>query len=149
MARPKVSVQHFVVCRAAPWEGPAGPKTPRTLEGVSYRYGVPPGTEFPFEVEELWTYLRLFNMNGGVGSVPFFLALIWQDSSGGSRRVWTRQYARIPFRPNRAVVEAAFSIRPVTFPGPGWFEFRLLREVRLRIGSRRLVIAREHLLIET
>jgi hypothetical protein len=148
MTRPKLDAKHFVVCRAVPWDGLPGPHTPRTLEGVCYRYGVPPGTEFPFEVEELWTYLRVFNMNAGAATIPFFLALIWNDAPGSPQRVWTRPYARIPFRSTRGVVEAAFSIRSVTFPGLGWYEFRLSREVRLRWKTRRLIIAREHILLE-
>ncbi|MBN9117765.1 MAG: hypothetical protein J0I06_01100, partial [Planctomycetes bacterium] len=83
MARPKLEVKHFIVCQAAPWDGVPGPHTPRTLEGVCHRYGVPPGTESPFEVEELWSYLRVFNMNAGAATVPFFLALLWTDAPGG------------------------------------------------------------------
>ena len=44
MARPKIEVKQFVVCRGAPWEGVPGPRTARTLEGVCHRIGVPPGT---------------------------------------------------------------------------------------------------------
>jgi hypothetical protein len=148
MARPKVDVKHFVVCRAASWDGLPGPRTPRTLEGVCYRYGVPPGTEFPFEVDELWTYLRAFNMNAGASTVPFFLGFIWTDAPGGPQRVWTRRYAQITFRSTHGVVEAAFSIRPVAFPGLGWYEFLLSREVRSRWKTRRLIVAREFLFLE-
>src|SRR4051812_42462375 len=122
MARPKLDVKHFIVCRAAPWDGSPGPFTPRTLEGVCHRIEVPPGAEAPFDVEELWTYLRVFNMNAGTAAIPFHLALIWNDAPGKPQRVWTRPYTRIPFRPNRGVVEAAFSVRSVAFPGLGWYE---------------------------
>src|SRR5262245_53704978 len=123
--RPKLAVKHFVVCQAAPWEGPPGPHTPRTLEGVSYRFGVPPGTEFPYEVAELWSYLRVFHLNAGTGTIPFFLSLYWTDAPGGARRIWARPYAAIPFHPNRGVVEMALSIRQFSLPEPGWYEFRL------------------------
>jgi hypothetical protein len=33
MPRPTFAVQHFVACQAIPWEGVAGPRTSRTLEG--------------------------------------------------------------------------------------------------------------------
>lgn len=134
MARPKVEVKHFIVCRAARWEGPPGPFTPRTLETVCHRIGVPPETEFPFQLEELWAYLRLFNMNAGAATVPFHLSLLWNDAPGGPRRLRTRPFAQIQYRPSRAVVEPAYSIRPLAFPGLGWYEFRLSREVRLRWG---------------
>ena len=147
MARPKIEVKQFVVCRAAPWEGPAGPRTPRTLEGVCHRIGVPPGTEFPFEVENLWTYLRLFNMNAGAGTVPMYLGLIWTDAPRGPRRMWTRSHVRIPFRSDRMVVETAVSVRGIAFPGSGWYEFRLMRELRLKWKTRRLIVAREQILV--
>ena len=147
MARPKIEVKHFIVCQAASWEGPAGPHTPRTLEGVCHRIGVPPGTEFPFEVENLWTYLRLFNTNAGAGTVNLHLGLIWTDASGGPRRIGTQPHVRIPFRPDRGVVETAVSVRPIAFPGAGWYEFRLTREVRLKWKTRRLIVAREQILI--
>src|SRR5687767_5009491 len=142
MARPKLDVKHFIVCRAAPWEGPPGPRTPRTLEGVCHRIVVPPAAEAPYDVEELWTYLRVFNMSAGAATIPFFLALIWSDAPGGPQRLWTRYYADILFRPNRAVVEAAHSVRPIRFPGAGWYEFRLSREHRSRWRTRRLIVAR-------
>lgn len=44
MANPKFSVQHFVACLNAPWEGTPGPNTLRTLGGVGYVYRVPPDT---------------------------------------------------------------------------------------------------------
>ncbi|MCI0703626.1 MAG: hypothetical protein L0241_21300 [Planctomycetia bacterium] len=147
MARPKLVIKHFIVCRAAPWEGPPGPHKPRTLEGVCHRIGVPPATEFPFEVEELWSYLRVFNMNAGAATIPFFLTLLWNDAPGRPQRLWTRPYAQIAFRSNRGVVEVAHSIRPVVFPGLGWYEFWLSRELRLRWKTRRLIVAREELLI--
>ncbi len=148
MARPKVDVRHFLLCRSAPWEGIPGSRTPRTLEGVSHYHAVPPGTELPLEIDELWTDLRVFNMNSGDGRVAFYLSLYWLDSPTGSRRLWTRPYARIPFRSSRGVVEAAYSVGPLRIPGTGWYEFRLLREVRLRWKTRRLIVARELLLIE-
>jgi hypothetical protein len=149
MARPKFDVKQFVVCRAAPWEGQPGPRTPRTLEGVCHRYGVPPGTEFPFEVPELWTYFRVFNTNGGTGVVPLFLSLWWTDAPGGALRVWTRAFTQLNFRPGRGVIEAALSVPLIAFPGPGWYEFRLAREVRLRWRTRRAIVARDQLFIET
>jgi hypothetical protein len=95
MARPKLDVKHFIVCRASPWEGTPGPTTPRTLETVCHRIGAPPGTEFPFEIEELWAYLRVFNMNAGEATIPFFLGLFWNDAPGGPQRLWTRRFTNI------------------------------------------------------
>lgn len=148
MARPKLAVKHFVVCRAASWEGPPGPRTPQTLEGVCHRIGVTPGVEWPFEVGELWTYLRVFNMNSGEAVIPFYLALIWNDAPGTPRRMWTRPFARITFRVSRGVVELTRSVRGIAFPGPGWYEFRLSREVRLKWKTRRLIVARESILVQ-
>src|SRR5262245_53482844 len=109
MARPKLAVKHFIVCQAVSWQGAPGPHTPRTLEGVCYRLGVPRGAEPPFEVGELWSYLRVFNMNAGEATIPFYLALIWNDAPGSPQRVWTRPYASLPFRASRGVVEFARS----------------------------------------
>jgi hypothetical protein len=148
VARPKLDVKHFIVCRAAPWEGLPGPHTPRTLETVCYRIGVPLSAEAPYGIEELWTYLRVFNTNAGAATIPFHLALIWTDAPGSPQRVWTRPLAQITFRPNRGVIEAAYSVRNISFPGSGWYEFRLTREVRLRWKTRRLIVARESILLE-
>ena len=67
MARPRFHVQHFVACLNAVWQGPAGPRTHRDLEGVGFIYAVPPGTEAP-EFPELWLYSRLYLTNGVVGT---------------------------------------------------------------------------------
>lgn len=145
MTRPKFDVKHFLVCRAAPWEGSPGP---RTLEGVCHRLGVPPGVEFPFEFDGLWSYLRVFNVNAGEGVVPLYLGLVWTDAPKGPRRLWTRPYAPVTFRANRGVVETAVSLGQVAFPDAGWYEFRLMRDARLKWAHRRIILAREQLLIE-
>jgi hypothetical protein len=150
MARPKIVVQHFLVCRAVAWDGPAGPHTPRTLEGVSYVFGVPPGTEFPFESEELWLFARLFNENDVAGDRRLFVDMIWMDSPGGARTLLTHDLGRIPFRPGRPVVDHAWSLRQLAFPGPGQYELRLWHRVRWRWAATRTarVVAREYFRIE-
>jgi hypothetical protein len=61
MARPKFSVQHFVACLNAAWDGFPGPDTSRTLERVAFRYSIPPDAEFPFEELEFWVYARFLD----------------------------------------------------------------------------------------
>jgi len=74
MARPKFVVQHFLACLNTRWEGLPPPLPPMTLEGVSYIYRVPPGTESP-EFEEFWLYSRLFLTNGVDGTQKFLIEL--------------------------------------------------------------------------
>src|SRR5687767_12584915 len=119
MARPKFHVQHFLACLNAPWEGPPGPDTPRTLETVSFLYGVPPDAEFPVRFPEFWFYSRLFLQNATSGVRAFSVATIWQDAPGGERVVRTDRLSDIAFRADRPVVNRAWVVRPIEFPGVG------------------------------
>jgi hypothetical protein len=146
MARPKFSVQHFVACLKAAWEGQPGPRTARTLEGVIHRFGVPPVAEPTFFFDEVWLYARLFRTNQIEGTRAFSVRLLWLDSPGGAIAVWTRRVSNVRFSNAEPVANVAWALRPVEFPGLGLYEFQL----RVRRGARirRRVIAREYIRIE-
>jgi hypothetical protein len=148
MARPKFAVQHFMACLNAAWEGSPGPDTAHTLEGVTYAYGVPPDTEFPIRLEELWFYARLFLLNGVGGTRHFTVDTIWSDAPGGDRVVRSDTVTPVTFRPNHPVVNRPWVIRPVEFPGLGRYEFQLFCELRHWSGSRKQRVAREFIRIE-
>jgi hypothetical protein len=148
MARPKFHVQHFMACLNAPWEGLPGPDTPHTLETVAYVYGIPPDAEFPIRFAELWLYARLFLTNGVSGTRDFSVQMVWRDSPSGARLVRTDILTPVTFRPNRPVVNRAWVIRPIDFPGPGGYEFRLLTSIRQWSGSSHRRIASEFIRIE-
>src|SRR5690242_11163794 len=148
MARPKFHVQHFIACLNAPWEGIPGPNTPHTLETVSFVYGVPQDTEFPVRFEELWFYCRLFLQNAAGGVREFSIETVWQDAPGGEQVVRTDRLAFVSFRPDRPVVNRAWVMRPIDFPGPGGYEFRLLLHSRDWSGPIVRRVSREFIRIE-
>jgi hypothetical protein len=148
VAGPKFFVQHFVACLNAPWEGLPGPETPHTLETVAYVYGVPPDAEFPVWFAELWVYARLFSTSAAGGTRDFSVQMIWRDAPGGAWVVRTDILVPVTFRPNRGVVNRAWVIRPVEFPGPGVYEFRLLCHISHWSGSKRRRVASEFIRIE-
>lgn len=145
MARPKFYVKHFIACLSAAWDGPAGPDTSRTLEGVNYLLRVPPHTEFPYEQPELWLYARFIRTNDVVGDRELNLELWWHDAPGGETRLSVDTVGPVRFAQDRPVVARAWVIRPLLFPGEGLYEFRLLdKRRRAGVKSRRL-IANEYL----
>jgi hypothetical protein len=78
MPRPRFVVKHFIACTNASWEGLPGPRTARTLEGVSYAYKVPPDAESP--VIEFWLYSRLLLLNRVSGERRFSVDIYWLDA---------------------------------------------------------------------
>ncbi|HUR52904.1 MAG TPA: hypothetical protein VMZ71_02150, partial [Gemmataceae bacterium] len=98
MARPTI-VSHFLVpCLAVQWDGPAGPNTTRTLEGVGYvdRTELPNG--FPFETD-FWLFSRLGHFRDREFTREFNLALVWHDDPQGRPEVWSRPFQTITIRP--------------------------------------------------
>jgi hypothetical protein len=130
MARPKFYAKHFVACQNAGWDGPAGPDTARTLEGVNFLWDVPSDTEFPFEMAEFWLYARLVRTGPTVGERELKLELWWHDSPDGLIRLAARPLGPVRFTTERPVVNRAWVMRPLQFPGEGLFEFRLLTNRR-------------------
>ncbi len=104
MAKPKFSVQHFIVCLNASWEGLPSPNTPHTLESVSYVYGVPPNAEFPIQFAELWLYTPLFLLNNVNGVREFIVRTLWLDAPGGARLVRSDNLSPVTFRSTQTVV---------------------------------------------
>lgn len=143
MARPKFAVQHFLACLSVRWEGLPPPQPPITLEGVSYIYRVPPGTESP-EFEEFWLYARLFLTNGVDGTRKFTI-----DVAGPDKRVFLRkQVGTIRFSAANPVLNFAWPIRPIQFVTLGEYELRLLCEERTRRGAKNKLVATEYIRIE-
>lgn len=148
MAKPKFSVQHFVACLNAAWEGLPGPRTARTLEGVHHAFTVSPSAEPPYSFDEIWLYARLFRTDQTEGRRDFSVRTVWLDAPGGAREVLTQRLTPVRLSNAEPVANAAWSIRPMTFPGLGQYEFRLRTRVRQFAGSRWLVVAREYIRIE-
>jgi hypothetical protein len=142
MARPKFSVHHFLACLNIRWEGVPPPLPPITLEGVSYIYRVPPGTESP-EFEEFWLYARLFLTNGVDGSRKFSIEVV-----GPNQRVVVSQpVGEVRFSIARPVVNVSWPIRPIQFVVQGQYEFRLLCEEQTWRGPRNKLVATEYIRI--
>jgi hypothetical protein len=148
MTVPEFTVQHFLVCQSVAWEGPAGPRTLRTLEGVGYRIVVPPAAEPDFEFEVLWVYSRLIRRNHVEGKTLFRIVAIWHDGPRPPRRVWAYQLLPVRMTSHQDVVEIAWPLRPAVFPGLGRFELRLQWHSSASIGRRWRTMARDFLLIE-
>jgi hypothetical protein len=134
MAKPKFSVQHFVACLNAAWDGAPGPRTSRTLERVGYEYAIPSDTEFPFEELEFWTYARFYRLDAVNGSRSFSLDVFWHDAPGGITRIGGRSLGSVRFTDRFSVVSAAWPVRPLVFPGEGLYEFQLLLDLRRSWG---------------
>jgi hypothetical protein len=147
MAKPKFSVQHFVACLNAAWDGSAGPQTSRTLERVGYWYTIPPDTEFPFEGLEFWVYARFYRVGTVNGSRTFSLQVYWHDAPGGVTRIGGRSLGAVRFSDRYPVVSAAWPVRPVVYPGVGLYEFQLLVELNRVWGQESRVLCSEYVRI--
>lgn len=143
MPAPKFYVQHFLACLNVHWEGQPPPLPPMTLEGVSYTYRIPPGTESP-EFEELWLYCRLFLANGVDGTRKFSI-----EVAGADQTVFYRKrVGEVRFSAARPVSNVAWPLRPIQFVTLGQYELRLLCEERTWRGARNKLVATEHIRIE-
>jgi hypothetical protein len=129
MAKPKVRVQHLVVCPSAT-VGRAGPLNPYTLHDVCYVYEIPADAEFPVLVPELWLYVRFFD---GVGSQTFGVDVVWLDAPGGEAGTCSYALPVVPFGPTPVVLERAWRLNQVRLEGPGRCEFRLHRGLSRRV----------------
>lgn len=144
MPRPQFVVQHFLVCQDAPWQGAAGPRTLRTLEGVGYYQTVPADAEMP-ELD-LWAYLRLFLTNGVSGQRRLWVEVYWLDAPEASRRLRSYPVSQVQFWAHSPVAELTLRINGLQIPGRGRLEFRLLFRKRSRLhGVRSEVMAREYI----
>jgi hypothetical protein len=147
MARPDIRVQHFIGCLNSPWEGVAGPNTPRTLEGVALYYNVPPDAEPMFEYPEFWLYARLFRMTNQSGKREFSLRVLWNEAPTGPRTIMMERLGKIRFGNFHPHVNAGWALRPMIFPGLGQYEFRLRIREQDVLGSRWRIVAREYIWI--
>jgi hypothetical protein len=148
MARPKFTVQHFIACLNAAWEGIPGSNTARTLEGVIHKFSVIPGSEPSFEFDDLWLYARFFHRNQVEGIRRFSVKIVWLDAPGGGRDVFSRSLSTVRFTNGDPIVNIAWSLRSITFPGVGRYEFRLRTRNRSWSGSVNRIVAREIIRIE-
>ncbi len=147
--RPTFRVQHFVACLGCPWDGPPGPDTLRTLEGVGYRHGINADTELPAEWPELWLYARLVKTGGGDGETrPFTLRVVWVDGPGGAVRVSDKRVGAVRLTARQPVASVGWVLRPVFLPGLGRYVIRLLHPVRTWQGRTVRVAGREYFELE-
>ena len=129
MARRKIQVLHFLVCPRITVTT-AGPENPYTLHDVNYRFDFAPDREFPLVEPELWIYARFFN---GRGRANFVVRVFWLDGPNGEEE--TAMYALPPllFPGPEAVVNRAWKLAYVRFPGLGRYSFGLAWGMRTRI----------------
>jgi hypothetical protein len=150
MAKPSpiLEAHVFLLCRSVQWDGPAGPRTSRTLEQVAYTYytDVPDG--FPHETD-FWAFARLVNRGKHVYTRELFLTMVWIDDPRRQKEVWTRSFNSITFRPATSVRDIAVPISAI-FEGAGRYEFRLWHPVirKWDRAMKRRTLARGHIRIE-
>jgi hypothetical protein len=139
MARSRIQVLHFLVCPRITVTA-AGPENPYTLHDVNYRLDVAPDREFPLVEPELWIYARLFN---GRGRADFAVRMSWVDGPNGEEE--TAMYALPPlhFSAPAVVINRAWKLAYVRFPGPGRFAFGLSWGLRTRILARDTIELRQ------
>lgn len=149
MARVKFSVQHFVACLNAGWDGMPGPKTSRTLERVGYLYIVAPNTEFPCQEFEFWLYARFYRvgeLNGTTGKLS--IKVYWHDAPEGLRYLDERDLGSVRFSDRQPVVNTAWPLQGFLFPGQGLYEFQLTLERNRPWGNEDRLIRQEFIRIE-
>ncbi|HEY3787393.1 MAG TPA: hypothetical protein VGL71_01005, partial [Urbifossiella sp.] len=130
MARPRFHVQHFMACLNAAWEGAPGPRTLRTLEGVGYWHAVPPDTEFPYSELEVWLYARFYRIGDVIdGRRLPSLVVNWHNAPDGLRKLDTWDLGTVRFSDRNSIINMAWPVRPLLFPGEGLYEFQLLVEI--------------------
>jgi hypothetical protein len=148
MAKPTFIVNQAIACLAVGWEGPAGPRTLRTLEGIGYTRETPPGSEYP-EID-LWLYLRLFRTNNETVARRIRIDVFWLDAPGGERWIFTYPHGRVQFGSDTAVLETALHLGTIPFQGRGRYEFRIVckRKRRWQDATEEVVVGSEYLRIE-
>lgn len=148
MAGPALTAHVFVVCRTVSWDGPAGPRTSRTLEQVAYTYRTETPGGFPYETD-FWLFVRLAHGRRREFTRDLQLTFIWHDDPQLRPEVWTRPFQTATFRPAVTVRDVAASVSAV-FEGPGRYEFRLWYPVvrSWDLARRRRTLARTHIRIE-
>ncbi len=140
-------VHHFLACESVSWQGPAGVRSSRTLEGVNFRYDVPPDTEFPFQQDEFWLYARIFLIGEEDRDIEFRIRIVHHLREQTLRKVGIVQVSPVRLTVQRPVANVAWAIRPAIFPAPGLFEFQLC-ELRVDWQRRKRIVAREYVRIE-
>jgi len=138
MARPSLSVQHFVAC-ASIQPTSEGTNYPYNLIGISYVYGIPARTEWPAKLSDLWLFVRFFY---GTKSRSFDVDVVWLDGPDGEAEVCTIPDYEVNFGTNQSVASRAFHVANVRFPGLGRYTFCL------RPTGKRQVLAREFIEIQ-
>ena len=142
MARPKVRVQHFLVCRGVEVEGSAGPDNPYTLRTVKYGYELAADIEFPAESDDYWVFCRLINVNAGTGRVDFSVEVVWLDGPGGEELTCFYPGLAAFFQHGEPMKSRVWCLPRVVVPGRGRYEFRL------RTGRTDRLVAQEFIQIE-
>jgi hypothetical protein len=148
MAKPPIVCHFLVPCLAVQWDGPAGPSTTRTLEGVGYTYRTDTPSGFPYETE-LWLCTRLAHSRRREFTRDLHLTLVWHDDPQRRSLVWRRRFQTVTFRPGTPVRDIARNV-PLTFEGPGRYEFRLWHKVRGKWDrkAKMRILARAHIRME-
>ena len=134
MVRPSFRVQYLAYCASIEYLDPHRPYRNTILNGVDFVFGVPPGTEFPFDPEEFWLFARFYSTSDLTGDTrSMSIICYWLDSPTGEEEVeiWTRDIGPIAFRRPHGVIDRNWVFRnpegetTYRFPGPGRYAFKL------------------------
>ena len=130
----------FLACRRATPEGHYGPgamsRLPYTLEGVTYTFQIDdPTAEPPFQLPEVWFYLR-FNPRNSTGFKRRFGLLVYAVNDDGTRTQVPYPASPSSMRPfdlgdflfprHSPVTSLTTVLRDLELPRRGQYEFRLL-----------------------
>jgi hypothetical protein len=88
---------------------------------------LPPGSSFPFDVEELWVYARFTD---GVGTFRLSVEMRQRYDDGSERAGGRSDIMTVTFLGGTqlGVFDRAFRMRMVPFDEPGLYEFRVLAD---------------------
>ena len=144
MSRPKVHVQHAVLCHTTRQYGSAPTSD---LLGVQYSYTFPPDKEFPQRLPRVDLFTRFFIDRPGVQD---FYVRVWRLLPDG-RQTPMCKYG--PFRvqfPSRVVFrDQHFRLRDIHLGGIGRYAVKLCRKVsRGWKGTRFRILKTEYFNVE-
>lgn len=141
MARPRVQVQHAVLCPVVRQYG----TTPTSdLLGVCYTYTYTPDLEFPRHIPQVDLFTRFFVYAPGVAE---FFIRVWRLDGDGTLHTRMGSFGpyRVQFTPGKVFADRPFRMKNVRLEGVGVYAVRLCIKRRHRWrGVRYHTLATEY-----
>lgn len=144
MSRPKVRIQHAVLCHTTRQYGSAPTSD---LLGVQYTYTFPPDMEFPQRLPQVDLFTRFFIDRPGTEE---FYVRVWRLFPDGRQTPMCKHGPfRVQFPTGRNFRDQHFRLRDVRVEGVGAYAVRLCRKVSHKWeGTRFRILKTEYFEVE-